>query len=158
MSRKTCATPPNNELKNVKAKQILEVVKDPFLVMKVDSIKPTENPNYKIKFYVSFLIWLFKHFHIGLFLVSKIRLNIFDDSKTACEVFTKCHPNNQNILCLPRSIFIATTSKRFKAHGAMFIGVFLPSKHMHAWIIEDRANPCSFDTIWTNFTPVAIMI
>lgn len=159
MSKKVYATKSKNDVNNEKAKRILDVVENPFLAKIVAyNLPPKVHISYKIKLYASFLIWLYNHFHIGLFLIAKLRLNIFDNSKIAGEIFRMCHPNNQKRLCLPRSIFIATTSKRFKENGAMFIGVFLPSKHMHAWVIEDGVNPYVNDTIWTNFTPVAMMI
>lgn len=61
----------------------------------------------------------------------------------------------QDDLCLPRSLFAAITSKIFKEKGVIFIGVSLPSKTMHAWIIEDNKQPDPFDSIWINFHPVA---
>jgi len=39
----------------------------------------------------------------------------------------------------------------------IFIGVFLPSKSMHAWIIEDGIQPDPSDTMWINFQPVAVL-
>ena len=37
----------------------------------------------------------------------------------------------------------------------IFIGVFLPTKLMHAWIIESGELADQFDDIWINFQPVA---
>jgi hypothetical protein len=64
---------------------------------------------------------------------------------------------DQNDLCLPRTLFAASTSKTFKKHGVVFIGVFLPSRNMHAWIIEDGLQPDPYDTMWINYQPVAII-
>lgn len=153
------ATPIKPNISNFKAKQSLEIVNNPFLALvKPTSFKEAITLSKTIKIYIAILIWLYKYCPMGLFLLSKLRLNIFKDGYTAAEVFKYCNPHKQHVLCLPRSIFIATTSKRFKKSGAMFIGVFLPSKHMHSWVIEDGVNPCEWDAGWTNFTPVAIII
>ena len=64
---------------------------------------------------------------------------------------------NQRVLCLPRSIFIATTSRRFKGNGALFIGCFFPFRHMHAWVIEDGMQADVYDRGWIMFTPLAMM-
>lgn len=81
---------------------------------------------------------------------------VFDNTNQAISFFR----NNksgliQNDLCLPRSLFAASTSKTFKAKGVIFIGVSLPSNLMHAWIIEDGEQPDPNDTMWINFQPVA---
>jgi len=39
----------------------------------------------------------------------------------------------------------------------IFIGVFLPSNTMHAWIIEDGKIVDPYDGIWLNFQPVAAL-
>lgn len=110
------------------------------------------------KWYAKFLVFSYKHFYPLFYLCSHLRLNAFENSITAINVFCSIIPKNQKILCLPRSVFAATTSRKFKNNGAMFIGVFHPSRHMHAWIIEDNCNPCSFDNNWINFTPISIMV
>lgn len=37
----------------------------------------------------------------------------------------------------------------------MFIGAFLPSVQMHAWVIEDGMPADPHDDNWINFAPVA---
>lgn len=141
-----------------KVQDSLRVVENPFVIRK----RKSKNMNH-IEFgkwiimYAKTLIWLYNNFYIGLILVSKLRTNIYANAEEAVEAFCKIHPYNQNKLCLPRSIFVATTSKRFKKEGVLFIGVMHPSRHMHAWIIEDGENPYKYDTIWTNFSPVALI-
>ena len=61
----------------------------------------------------------------------------------------------QHTLCLSRSLFAASASRRFAEAGVLFIGVFLPSRSMHAWIIEDGRQPDIDDSMWLNFRPVA---
>lgn len=82
----------------------------------------------------------------------------FSNSKEAIAYYRKhVYPNQQNDLCLPRTLFAAATSKIFKESGVIFIGVFLPSKSMHAWIIEDGAHADPEDGIWLNYQPVAAL-
>lgn len=113
--------------------------------------------NFFLNSYIKFLIFLHKYFFPGLYLISKIRLNIFQNSEIAISYFKQIIKKNQQILCLPRSIFAMTTSKAFRNKGALFIGIFYPSLHMHAWIIEDSYNPDPNDNTWINYTPIAII-
>jgi hypothetical protein len=46
-------------------------------------------------------------------------------------------------------------SRKFADMGVVLIGVFLPSRSLHAWIIEDGMQPDSSDKQWINFQPVA---
>ena len=114
-------------------------------------------PSKFIKSYAKLLIWLSRHFYPLLFIVSFLRLNIFENGEIASDIFKSIHPKNQNILCLPRSIFIATTSKSFASDGTLFIGAFLPTHSLHAWVMEKGQNVCSYDKYWTNFVPLSIM-
>ena len=87
---------------------------------------------------------------------SKLGQPIFKDAGEAIRFFRKYKSGDiQNDLCLPRSLFAASTSKKFKDKGVVFIGVTLPSKSMHAWVIEDGMQPDPYDTMWINFQPVA---
>ena len=88
-----------------------------------------------------------------------IPFSIFNDTKTSIEVFRAIFPdkNMQTQLCLPRVIFAISTSKSFSYNGVCFIGVFLPTKRMHAWIIEDGFNPDSFDDEWIHYSPVCLI-
>ena len=110
-----------------------------------------------IKMYGRFLIWLSAHFYPLLYLLSFLRLDIYEGGAVSAKAFSQIHPANQHILCLSRSVFIATTSKRFKSHGTMFVGAMLPTHALHAWVMEDGCNACSWDVYWTNYTPLAIM-
>jgi hypothetical protein len=83
---------------------------------------------------------------------------VLQDSSEAIALFrkeTKEFP--QNTLCLPRSLFAASASQRFADTGVLFIGVFLPSRSMHAWILEDGRQPDADDQMWINFQPVAAL-
>ena len=81
---------------------------------------------------------------------------IFPDSKEAIDFFHNSTPrSDRSSLCLPRSLFAAKTSQGFKDKGVIFIGTFLPSRQMHAWIIEDGEQPDPCDKIWHLYKPVA---
>lgn len=97
------------------------------------------------------------NFFLGKVLTALARLN-FSSSNEAIAYYRKhIYPHQQNDLCLPRTLFAAATSKKFKESGVIFIGVFLPSKSMHAWIIEDGAHTDPEDGIWINYQPVAAL-
>ena len=83
---------------------------------------------------------------------------VYPDSKKGIETFRQLYDGiQQDEMCLPKSIFAASRSKEFKKKGVIFIGVFLPSKSMHAWIIENGIQPDVNDNIWINFKPVAAL-
>ena len=141
----------------LKVKKALEIIHNPFIIGSYRKENNIIKIGKFINYYAHLLIWCYHNFYPGLYLLSKLRLNHFSNSTEAIKVFCKIHPKNQNQLCFPRSIFAVTTSKRFKKHGVLFIGVFHPSRHMHAWVIEDGVNAYQYDNIWTNFTPVALI-
>lgn len=90
-------------------------------------------------------------------LLSQSHFPIFNTAEEAILFYQKLYPKQQQNLCLPRSLFAACTSKSFKNSGALFIGVFLPSKAMHAWIMEEEKQPDIYDDIWICYQPVAVM-
>jgi hypothetical protein len=90
-------------------------------------------------------------------LLSFLRIPVFNTTYEATVFYRKLFPGKQQDLCLPRTMFAAITSKTFKENGVIFIGVFLPSRNMHAWLIEDGVQPDPYDTMWINYQPVAIL-
>jgi hypothetical protein len=112
--------------------------------------------DFLLRFYAILLTKIIRfNFFLGR-VFAKLGYRYFSDSKEAIAFFRKyiC-PGQQNDLCLARTLFAAATSKKFKENGVIFIGVFLPSKSMHAWIIEDGAHTDPHDGIWINYQPVA---
>ena len=98
-----------------------------------------------------------RSFYLGR-IISKFGYPLFDSSKEAIAFFNKIYPPEvQNELCYPRTLFAASVSKKFRKDGVIFIGVFLPSRLMHAWIIEDGVQPDMNDNMWINFRPVALL-
>ena len=120
--------------------------------------KSIKKENSLLDFYAVLLTKFVKlNFTLGKVLTDLGRSN-FSNSNEAIAYYRKhIYPNRQNDLCLPRVLFAAATSKIFKESGVIFIGVFLPSKSMHAWIIEDGAHTDPEDGIWLNYQPVAAL-
>jgi len=112
--------------------------------------------NFK-KYAVNLTYATLKSFALGK-LYTSFKQPYFENATEAITFYRSCSLiKNQSDLCLPRTLFAASLSKRFKQNGVIFIGVSLPSKSMHAWIIEDGVQPDPFDTMWVNFQPVAIL-
>jgi hypothetical protein len=101
--------------------------------------------------------YLCLHSFILVRILSHFHFPIFNTTEEAILFYRGIYPKEQQNLCLPRSLFAACTSKSFKKGGALFIGVFLPSRAMHAWIIEENKQPDLYDDIWICYQPVAIM-
>lgn len=145
--------------KTTKFNQLFEKVNNPFLLSHSTDFQNKIEPTKFVRFYGKLLVWLFQHCYFCLYLLSKLSLNLFPNAKEATDVFCEIIGyDKQNLLCLPRSIFAATTSKRFKKHGGLFIGIFYPSKHLHAWVIEDDRNAWALDSMWINYTPISVML
>ena len=87
---------------------------------------------------------------------ASFKTQFFSDSGHAIAYFHSITANDEiNRLCLPRTLFAAKTSKIFDKEGVVFVGAFLPSRSMHAWIIEKGIQPDPRDNIWHQFRPIA---
>ena len=108
--------------------------------------------------YAKLLVWLCKHSFFWGRCFAKIGWSCFATTEEAICAFRQIFPfMQQDELCYPRTLFAASLSKTFKANGCIFIGIFLPSKSMHAWIIEKDTQPDPYDNMWINFQPVAAL-
>ncbi len=84
------------------------------------------------------------------------RFPVFNNASEAILAFRTIFPGQvQEDLCFARSLFATSTSKKYGVGDVVFIGVFLPSRSMHAWVIEGGIQPDPLDNIWINFQPVA---
>lgn len=117
--------------------------------------KLTTHPKFA-KFLVKTYTYLCLKSFLFVRLLSVFRFPLFDNATDALVFYRKTIPQKQEDLCMPRSLFAAATSKKFKEKGTLFIGICLPTKAMHAWIIEDTCQPDLWDGIWINFQPVVI--
>lgn len=110
----------------------------------------------RIRYKAYLMIYLCK---INFFLAQKyasLYHRHFCDSSEAIEYFHSVTGNDEiNNLCLPRTLFAAKTSEIFENDGVIFIGAFLPSRSMHAWIIENGIQPDLRDNIWHQYRPIA---
>lgn len=110
-----------------------------------------------LKLHARILVWACRRSFGLARTMAHFRLPIFSNATVATQAFRGLFPASvQQDLCLPRSLWVAITSEVFKANGVLFIGVFLPSRSMHAWVIEDGKQPDPDDTLWINFRPVAV--
>lgn len=102
-------------------------------------------------------IWLCRRQFYLARLWASFRQPCFDTAAEAIRFFRDHVTGDQSTLCLPRALFAAKTSRRFVADGVLFIGVFLPARSLHAWVIEggSLADPC--DDAWINYRPVAAL-
>lgn len=96
-----------------------------------------------------------KYFYLNR-LYASIKYPIFDSTTQAIS-----HINNLPIqikerhsLCLQRSFLAAKISDSFIRDGVIFIGAFLPTGDMHAWIIEKDMQPDYSDRGWINYRPL----
>ena len=138
-------------------KQNLSIVDNPFLLEQRE-VDVAGNYSFFLHWYARFLVFSYHHCYPALYLLSFLRLPVFDDAGKANLAFRSILNNkDQSVLCLPRAVFISSTSRRFKKNGAMFIGIFLPTRNMHAWVIEDNKVADIYDYYWTMYTPLAIL-
>jgi hypothetical protein len=81
---------------------------------------------------------------------------IHEDSREAVSTFRNII-SNQKDLCLPRALYAAKTSVSFDKHGVIIIGAALPSRSMHAWVIEEGELVDNQDREWLHHLPVAAL-
>jgi hypothetical protein len=87
---------------------------------------------------------------------ASLKTRVFPDSAHAIAYFHSITAKDDiNSLCLPRTLFAAKTSKAFDMEGVILMGAFLPSRLMHAWIIEKCVQPDARDNSWHQFRPIA---
>ena len=133
-------------------------IQNPFEVHVRTNSSDKTKISFWVKWYALWIVWLCGHCYPIVYLLSYLRLHLFKDAQQASWVFQQCTKGmQQKLLCLSRSIFIATTSKRFKEHGTMYIGIFLPSRNMHAWVIEDNLQTDEWDNYWILYQPLIMM-
>lgn len=148
---------PKTIRQNSKLSYFIELNNKPYGLLshqyKTNNIK---NKNLFIYYYAILLTKIVSfNFLLGRILTI-FRITCFSNSREAIAYYRKyIYPNQQDDLCLSRTLFALATSKSFKKNGVIFIGTSLPSTSMHAWIIEDYALADPNDGIWLNYQPVA---
>jgi hypothetical protein len=103
------------------------------------------------------LMWLSRRQFFCARLYASWRVPLFATAREAILFFRQHAEGDQEELCLARALFAAKTSRRFAEEGAVVIGVFLPSRAMHAWVIEGDEMADPYDGIWINYQPVAML-
>jgi hypothetical protein len=138
-----------------KLQQALQLCNQPYNLLSISSGDQDQNlMAQSAKFGVRKIIYIAK---LNFFIARQyaaFKNPVFENSEQAISHFRKMH-SEQNGLCLPRALFAAKTSQAFESSGVVFLGVFLPSSQMHAWVIENQKQPDSMDNIWLHYRPVA---
>lgn len=142
------------------AKLNYQLILNPYLIESCDKIVEIQKIPSVAKIYAKLLVFTSKYSFYTACILTKVPIIKFSSSRYAIDIFNKIYsdPLQQRTLCLPRTLFVIATSKSFKKNGTAFIGVFLPSRKMHAWVIESGCNPDSLDEIWLSYQPVVAII
>jgi hypothetical protein len=154
----------NEKKKNNSTYELIEsnyqLILNPYLIKSCGNKLQIQKIPYLAKLYAKSLVFTSKYSFYITCVLTKVPLIKFSTSQYAVEIFNKIYsdPLQQKTLCLSRTIFVIATSKSFKSNGTAFIGVFLPSRKMHAWVIESGCNPDSSDEIWLSYQPVVAII
>lgn len=140
----------------VVVKKNYQLILNPYLLEVNKDLFECQNIPLLAKIYAILMVFISKYSFNTACLLTKIPLIKFPNSMTAATIFNNIYPCpiQQRTLCLPRTLFVMGTSKSFTKYGTAFIGVFLPSRKMHAWVIESGCNTDSLDKIWLSYQPV----
>lgn len=151
-----------SDVDNPSKKENRDAVEDPYKMKRREKGHgwKTVRHAWMAKMYARLLTWLSIHCYPLINVCFLFRMNIFANAGDACMFYYSVFPSmkQQQTLCLPRALFIATTSQRFRQHGTLFVGAFLPTVRMHAWVVEDRMPADCFDNQWIYFRPVMMLI
>lgn len=128
----------NNNVKFInysdKVESALAKVLNPY---KLSPLKTLKKEKTKLnKTFITILVKTYTFFCLKSFLfvrlLSFVRFPIFNSTDDAINYYRKFYPNRQQDLCLPRTLFAATTSKSFKKMGFCLLGCFyLARECMH---------------------------
>ena len=142
------------------AKLNYQLILNPYLIESCDKTVEIQRIPYLAKVYAKLIVFIAKYSFYIACKITKLPIIKFPNSRYAVQIFNTIYsePYQQRTLCLSRTLFVVATSKSFKKNGTAFIGVFLPSKKMHAWVIESGCNPDSSDEIWLSYQPVVAII
>jgi hypothetical protein len=158
-----CKSHPSYSLTN-KIRNVKKQCENPYLLktsLDKNTIRSFSAPSPKIKSlgkrFINRLIWLSQRQFLCARLYASWSVPIFESATEASLFFRKYAEGDQDELCLARALFAAKTSRRFAEHGAVIIGVFLPSRAMHAWVIEGDVMADPYDVIWINYQPIAML-
>lgn len=147
-----------NHIYEKKLKSAIEKCNSPYLLRADDYATEELRINNHIKRYGKLITQACKASYLLGRFVAHFGNPVYSNTTTSILAYRQLYPGAiQKDHCLPRALFAASTSKSFKDNGVIFIGVFLPSRNLHAWIIEDGIQVDPFDAMWTNYQPVAVM-
>jgi hypothetical protein len=89
-------------------------------------------------------------------LYSSVKKLMFENTNEAITYINSLPPQVEfkHQLCLQRAFLSSKISRGFIDNGVIFIGAFLPTGDMHAWIIENGKQPDYDDRGWVNYRPL----
>ena len=89
-------------------------------------------------------------------LYSSMKNLMFENTNEAITSINRLTPqiNFKHQLCLQRALLSSKISKSFIENGVIFIGAFLPTGDMHAWIMENGKQQDTDDRGWINYRPL----
>jgi len=99
------------------------------------------------------LVWLGNSQFALSVLYSTFSAPLFDTTREAFSAISRVD-NDRNNRCLQRCLLAVKTSSSFKCGGVLFIGSMIETREMHAWIIENGAQPDHEDRSWINHRPL----
>ena len=147
---------------NTDKQAIIDAVNDPFKMQQRVKSKGWKDVKraWIACCYAHLLTWLCAHCYPLVNICVRFHLHIFSNAGEASMFYYSLYPDmkRQQTQCLPRAVFIAMTSRRFTQHGVLFIGAFLPTVRMHAWVIEDSMPADCFDKQWIHYRPVMMLL
>lgn len=102
------------------------------------------------------LFWLGNRRFLPSLIYARRNAGIFNHTRAAYSAVAELpgHKDGRSDRCLQRSLLAAKTSKSFPRSGVLLIGAEFSTCEMHAWIIEDEAQPDSDDRSWINYRPL----
>lgn len=144
-----------------KVQRFIDLCNDPYLLRHdnaYESCEPIRMDDTPARRILRRTLWLATRNFLAARLYAAMSQPLFPNSSAAIRWFhANTPPNLHSRLCLPRSLFAAKTSAAFQHHGAVIIGSLLPTRNMHAWVIEHNAQPDDQDRIWICYRPVAVL-
>lgn len=110
--------------------------------------------------YEGALRWLGTRNFFLSFLYARWDVPLYKDTKSAFVAISRLHSfsNRRADQCFLRSLLAAKTSRSFAENGVLLIGAEISSGEMHAWIIENGAQPDHEDRSWINYRPLLAWI
>lgn len=150
---------PNQENIPLKVFQALEYCNQPYLCIvnnKIEISSSNVNLTSKLTKMHDRLLKIGNNRFYMTRLYSSLKNLMFENTNEAITYINSLPPQVEfkHQLCLQRAFLSSKISRGFIENGVIFIGAFLPTGDMHAWIIENGKQPDYDDRGWVNYRPL----